>query len=284
MKITSKKTIFSQSSKTKISSTLFFITALLIIVSAGISNVHAQKGKATKKPVKKKTVKEEKSIVKIDPFRTTNDLCIPEPSDSESLIEIQEDSSISFLARKNSEMPTINKPLSALPEILSRVDKNAVITFKAAPELKFETVKKILFDIRNSTQNCVNIEISTEKDNTSVYLPPEPKENVELESDPLKLVVELKANKKLNLNKDNEGSLSDTSILVNSLKNIFKNREANGVFRGASNEIEKTVFVTASDSNKFGDVMKLIGIIKEVGASPIGLQIDDSQPFVLQMN
>lgn len=284
MKITSKKTIFSQSSKTKISSTLFFITALLIIVSAGISNVHAQKGKATKKPVKKKTVKEEKSIVKIDPFRTTNDLCIPEPSDSESLIEIQEDSSISFLARKNSEMPTINKPLSALPEILSRVDKNAVITFKAAPELKFETVKKILFDIRNSTQNCVNIEISTEKDNTSVYLPPEPKENVELESDPLKLVVELKANKKLNLNKDNEGSLSDTSILVNSLKNIFKSREANGIFRGASNEIEKTVFVTASDSNKFGDVMKLIGIIKEVGASPIGLQIDDSQPFVLQMN
>jgi len=64
--------------------------------------------------------------------------------------------------------------------------------------------------------------------------------------------------------------------LSNKLREIFKEREANGVFKENSpNEIEKTVFIKSPKSVRYGDVVKIIDAAKMVGASPIGLQIDD---------
>jgi carbamoylphosphate synthase large subunit len=39
--------------------------------------------------------------------------------------------------------------------------------------------------------------------------------------------------------------------------------------------IEKTVFVKAPRSIKYGDVVKVIDAIKGAGANPVGLQVDD---------
>jgi len=47
-----------------------------------------------------------------------------------------------------------------------------------------------------------------------------------------------------------------------------------GILRPGTNEVEKTVFVAAPDSVKFGDVIKLIEKIADAGAAPIGLQMD----------
>jgi biopolymer transport protein ExbD len=44
-----------------------------------------------------------------------------------------------------------------------------------------------------------------------------------------------------------------------------------------TNEIEKTVFVKAPKSIKYGEVVKVIDAIKLAGATPVGLQIDDLQ-------
>ena len=40
-------------------------------------------------------------------------------------------------------------------------------------------------------------------------------------------------------------------------------------------KIEKTVFVKAPRSLKYGEVVKVIDAIKGAGASPVGLQVDD---------
>ncbi len=109
-------------------------------------------------------------------------------------------------------------------------------------------------------------------------VPAEPKDdlNVIIKPNPMTLVVAIdKKNLGLTLNNDGAGNVTDTGALTDRLTNIFKERENNGVFREGTNEVEKTVFVKAPKTVKYGDVVKVIDGIKLAGAQPIGLQIDD---------
>jgi biopolymer transport protein ExbD len=72
------------------------------------------------------------------------------------------------------------------------------------------------------------------------------------------------------------GDVDDPSALGTQLSSIFKTRETTGVYReGSTTEIEKTVFVKAPRSLKYGDIVKVIDTTKGAGATPIGLQVDD---------
>ena len=94
---------------------------------------------------------------------------------------------------------------------------------------------------------------------------------------PLTLVVTIDNGLKLRLNKDDIGDTSDTSNLTAQLAQLFKDRENQGTFREGTNEVEKTVFIKAPRSVKYGEVVKVIDAVKVAGAQPIGLQIDDLQ-------
>ena len=109
-------------------------------------------------------------------------------------------------------------------------------------------------------------------------VPAEPKnqQNLEVKPNPLTLVVAINsATKGISLNNEAAGDVSDATALTAKLSDIFKQREANGVFRENSNEIEKTIFIKSPTSVRYGDVVKVIDAAKLAGASPIGLQIDD---------
>ena len=109
-------------------------------------------------------------------------------------------------------------------------------------------------------------------------VPAEPKDqqDVNVKPNPLTLVVAInKETKGITLNNENFGDVSDTEKLSNKLKEIFKERENNGVFREGTNEVEKTIFLKSPKSVRYGDVVKVIDAAKAAGASPIGLQIDD---------
>jgi biopolymer transport protein ExbD len=111
-------------------------------------------------------------------------------------------------------------------------------------------------------------------------VPAEPKDeekNLNVKPNPLTLVVSIANDLKVKLNKDEFGDTSDTSELNGKLKSIFKERESNLVYKDGTNEIEKTVFVKAPKAVKYGEVVKLIDAIKDAGATPVGLQIDDLQ-------
>ena len=93
---------------------------------------------------------------------------------------------------------------------------------------------------------------------------------------PLTLVVAInKSDMKVSLNNEAVGDVSDPSGLTTKLSQIFKERENNGVFRENTNEVEKTVFIKSPRSVKYGDVVQVIDAVKQAGAQPIGLQIDD---------
>jgi biopolymer transport protein ExbD len=108
-------------------------------------------------------------------------------------------------------------------------------------------------------------------------VPAEPKNDIQnVKPNPLTLVIGINRDTKaLTLNNDPFGDVSDTEKLSNRLREIFKDREANGAFREGTNEVEKTVFIKSPKLVKYGDVVKVIDAAKLAGAEPIGLQIDD---------
>lgn len=109
-------------------------------------------------------------------------------------------------------------------------------------------------------------------------VPAEPKNEpqVNVKPNPLTLVVSIsKDDKKVLLNNEPFGDVTDTEKLSERLRAVFKERETNGVLREGSNEVEKTLFIKSPKTIRYGDVVKVIDAVKAAGASPIGLQIDD---------
>jgi biopolymer transport protein ExbD len=105
---------------------------------------------------------------------------------------------------------------------------------------------------------------------------PKPEDTTVAKPNPLTLVVTInKSDRKITLNQDGVGDVSDPSPLTTKLAATFKDREAQGVFREGTNEVEKTVFIKSPRSIKYGEVVRIIDAVKQAGAQPIGLQIDD---------
>lgn len=269
--------------KNIISLTFSIFTALTVLALAGVFNVYAQKNKSTKKSANKK-----RQTVVTKTNNLPGNLCIPPESDYLSILQMDKNSNLTLTKQTNgsSEILFNSVPISSLNKILSSIDKKSVVTFKADPALNFGLVSKTLSEIRNTTNSCINIENSNETYNQYVYVPHKPQPKIEIYPNPLFLLVELNKNMNLTLNNEPEGTLNDTTQLKNFLKQIFKDREDNGVFREGANEIETTVLVKAHPDNKFGDLIKIIDAIKEAGASPVGLQIDDleslNSPFIIE--
>jgi len=110
-------------------------------------------------------------------------------------------------------------------------------------------------------------------------VPAEPKPEDQLSNpkpNPLTLVVAInKADMTVTLNNESIGTITDMSGLTNKLLQTFKEREQNGAFREGTNEVEKTIFIKSPRSVRYGAVVNVIDAVKQAGAQPIGLQIDD---------
>ena len=105
-----------------------------------------------------------------------------------------------------------------------------------------------------------------------------------LKPNPLTLVVSIASDLSIKLNQDNMGSVNDTAPLAQRLAQVFQQRKEQRAYKvgmetradvGEEDRIEKTVFVKAPRTLKYGDVVKVIDAIKGSGANPVGLQVDD---------
>lgn len=106
----------------------------------------------------------------------------------------------------------------------------------------------------------------------------------QLKPNPLTLVVSISNDLQLKLNQDSIGSVNDTAPLSQKLLQLFQQRKDTRAYKAGmetrtdvpeGDRIEKTVFVKAPRSIKYGDVVKVIDALKGAGASPVGLQVDD---------
>jgi biopolymer transport protein ExbD len=110
-------------------------------------------------------------------------------------------------------------------------------------------------------------------------------DNVKIDPNPNTLVVTIKSDRTLRLNRLSDmGSVYDTSKLAVTLSDLFQQRLQNHVYRYElrdridlpdSVRVEKTVFIKAPRALPYADVMLVLDSLKGAGASPIGLQIDE---------
>lgn len=116
-------------------------------------------------------------------------------------------------------------------------------------------------------------------------VPSQPEPDSGVEANPHTLVVTIKEDRTLMLNrKADMGSVYDTSKLSLTLSDLFRERLQNHVYRYELRDradipdglrVEKTVFIKAPRALPYSDVVRVLDSLKGAGASPIGLQIDD---------
>jgi len=89
------------------------------------------------------------------------------------------------------------------------------------------------------------------------------------------LFISIENDGQIKLNSENSGNLEDTDDLKNRLETIFRGRTLNRVFEERSDKTVKGVYIIAPSSIKYGDFIKLVDAVKESGADPIVLEIDE---------
>ena len=108
---------------------------------------------------------------------------------------------------------------------------------------------------------------------------------------PQTLVVNIKKDLSAELlrggNKIADGSVNDAAPIGQALATEFKTRRdeqrwktgfENQVQLSPDDRIEKTVFIKAPETFKYGDVVKIIDVVKGAGATPVGLQTEALEP------
>jgi hypothetical protein len=146
------------------------------------------------------------------------------------------------------------------------------VMVRAAPELDMKTVFDLLKVARNGSSE-LSVEIT---DNSFLGVPPEPRDpgEIEVKPNPLFLLAAFDDKGQVTLNNEAYGSLKDLSVIGSRLKQIFKEREDNGVFRENTNEIEKSVFVRATESARFADLSSFAKAISMSGGDRLWLAIE----------
>jgi len=149
---------------------------------------------------------------------------------------------------------------------------DARITLKTGDRLLMKDVVAQISERRVSCNQKITV---MSESGVQLSVPPIPCNPVKFKPNPLTLIVAIDAAQKITLNNEEYGSLSNLSPLVNKLKEIFKARDDNGVFRENSTEVETTVVIKARLSSEFSGVLTLATSIKAAGSTVIGLQVDD---------
>ncbi len=88
-------------------------------------------------------------------------------------------------------------------------------------------------------------------------------------------IISLEKDGYIKINREIHASLSDIEPLTNKLREIFRYREETGVLDAKTHKPIKAVMLKAPRSAKYGDIIKIIDALKQSGADPIVLQIDD---------
>ena len=84
------------------------------------------------------------------------------------------------------------------------------------------------------------------------------------------------SNAKLALNGEPKGTTNDTSELSQMLARIFKQREEYRVFKEGTSDIEKSLYLKADPAIRLGELLKVLDVAKEAGASPVLFPVEVS--------
>ena len=203
--------------------------------------------------------------------------------ESSCVITVNDDGGTFFIGKEQISETQLTAKI--VEKMKDKTPDKRIVYIESAVSVSYQTIVKLLDLIRKADIDKAGLVAFRKKfeklgeipSMIEVKLPAEAKlDDLEnLRPNPLTLVVSIDKSGALRLNMDSAGNVNDSNSLTNKLSDIFKDREKNGVFREGTNEVEKTVFIKASKSLKYGDVVKVIDAVKVAGSQPIRIQIDD---------
>ncbi len=88
-------------------------------------------------------------------------------------------------------------------------------------------------------------------------------------------IVSMEKEGEIKINSIKFAEISSTKPLTNKLKEFFEARQNEGVYEPDSEKIVRAVAVKVPPSTKYGEFIKIVDAVKESGADPIVLQIDE---------
>lgn len=148
----------------------------------------------------------------------------------------------------------------------------------ADPAVKLSKIILTLGQLRRVESQVVELEAS-EDFFLRVVRRPRAESEIVVKPNPLYLLVQLDGDGNITLNREPEGKFPATGKLESRLKEIFKSREENGVFRVGVNEIEKTVRVQVSaPGNDYQTLTKLATAIRDAGSDRIEFDMNGLEP------
>lgn len=142
----------------------------------------------------------------------------------------------------------------------------------------------VLFDTAKAARTDSNFRVSVEIE-TAFYIqvPKKADPRVPVRPDPTTLVVELDTENNITLNNEPHGTLSDPAPLTETLKRVFSEREANGVFREATNDLETTVSLKLPRTAPVVDLIKLARVVRAAGSDTIRLDLGENEVIRITM-
>ncbi|CAN5547058.1 hypothetical protein BH10ACI1_BH10ACI1_22610 [soil metagenome] len=197
-------------------------------------------------------------------------------SEENTVIISQSDGTNFFIGEDDYPLEVVTEKLESL--FKKNPSEKQLIYLNASGYTEFGDIVKLLAAVRKTNVENVGLWVLPKVKNETgfnilkVKIPAEPKDSdLNTKPNPMTLVVVIQKDGKFKLNNE----IVSADFLRLRLKQVFKDRETNVVFRQGTNDIEKTVTVKSSKSIKYGEVVKLIDTVTGAGASPVILQIDD---------
>ncbi len=255
-----------------IQSFIYFGIAVLFLTFSACSTVRLQRDQFTEDkranlPQNVKSAEEDFDLTK----------------ETSCVITVNDDSGTFFTGKEQIAEPRLTDKVAE--KMNDKTPDKRIVYIESAVGVSYRTIVKLLDSIRKADIDKAGLvafkgnyeKLGSKPTRIEVKIPAEPNSD-KLQSErpnPLTLVVSIDKSGALRLNNESMGDVTKTQTLIDKLSNIFKDREAKGVFREGTNEVEKTVFIKASRSLKYGDVVKVIDALKLAGTQPVGIQIDD---------
>jgi biopolymer transport protein ExbD len=201
-------------------------------------------------------------------------------------------------------IPNVDSRLGAqIEESLKRQSEaNRIVNIASATYVEWGTILQIINSAREKGVDRIGLIVEDVNGSENRFLLPiphlqDPNEDIlKSKPNPNLLRVTLSTDQELKLNtggyevgvftgtEQAVGTASDASVLSQTLARIFRQRKEQHLYKtvmetrtdiSEDERVEKTVVIKAYRSCRYGEVIKIIDVVKGAGANPIILQLDD---------
>ncbi|MBV9216808.1 MAG: hypothetical protein JO053_11580 [Acidobacteria bacterium] len=152
------------------------------------------------------------------------------------------------------------------------------VTIRFADDDDIDAIVKAVNSVRVSPKIVVELQHLISMETLIVSPKPGGADSINVRPNPLFLMVAVDERGIVTLNNDATGKMSDLRQLSDQLKQIFSDREKNGVWRENTNEVDKTVFIKMPLKAPAAELIKIVKALRAAGSDRIGLQLDDLVP------